>query len=282
VAREGGAREPSVGERQRSVREHLQLLWARREILWTLVRRDLRVRYAKSALGYLWTVLDPLAMALIYFMIFVVVFRRPDAGHQPYFLFLLIGLLAWQWFNGSVAETSRALLAEAKLVRSTRLPRELWVVRVVIAKGIEYVLSLPVLIVFTGWYVLQGETQVNWRLVLIPLGIIMQFLLQVGIGLLLAPVTVLVDDTTRVVRILLRMLFYCTPIIFVIERAPEWLKVLLWFNPMSGILEFYRAGFFSNALQAPPIWAGVAVTFTLLMSGITVFGRLERAVLKEI
>lgn len=261
---------------------HFEALWARREILSTLVRRDLRVRYARSVLGYLWTVLDPLAMALIYFMIFAVVFKRPDAGYHPYFLFLLIGLLAWQWFNASVSETSRALLAEAKLVRSTRLPRELWVIRVVIAKGVEYLLSLPILLLFAAYYVLNGTTHLNWRLVLFPVGLVLQFLLQVGIGLLLAPVTVLIDDTTRVVRIILRMMFYTTPIIYTIDRAPEWLKVVLWFNPLSGILEFYRAGFFPNHLQRAPILAGMAVTLVYLVVGAYTFTRLERAVLKEI
>lgn len=261
---------------------HFKALWARRRVLWTLVRRDLRVRYARSVLGYLWTVIDPLAMALIYFMIFAVVFKRPDAGYHPYFLFLLMGLLCWQWFNGSVSETSRALLSEAKLVRSTSLPRELWVIRVVIAKGVEFILSLPVLAVFVIWYVASGEAQLNWRLVLFPVGLLVQFVLQVGVGLLLAPVNVLVDDTTRVVRILLRMLFYCTPIIYVLDRAPEWLRTVLWFNPLSGILEFYRAGFFSNGLNWPPIWVGLVLTAVLAASGVVVFTRLERAVLKEI
>lgn len=261
---------------------HFEALWARREILQTLVKRDLRVRYARSVLGYLWTILDPLAMALIYFMIFAVIFKRPDAGHHPYFLFLLVGLLAWQWFNASVSETSRALLAESKLVRSTSLPRELWVIRVVIAKGVEYLLSLPILLAFLGFYLVQGETTLNWRLVFVPFGFVLQFLVLVGIGLLLAPMTVLVEDTQRVVRILMRMLFYCTPIIYSLEKAPEWLTVLLWFNPMSGILELYRAGLFNEPMVVQPIVVCLFVTVVMLVVGTMVFNRLERAVLKEI
>ncbi|KGN36912.1 ABC transporter permease [Knoellia subterranea] len=261
---------------------HLKALWRRREILQTLVRRDLRVRYARSVLGYLWTILDPLAMALIYFMIFAVIFKRPDAGHHPYFLFLLVGLLAWQWFNSSVTETSRALLAEAKLVRSTSLPRELWVIRVVIAKGVEYFLSLPILVAFTAIYMVRGDTTLNWRLVLIPIGILLQFLVQVGIGLLLAPLTVLVEDTQRVVRIIMRMAFYCTPIIYTLETVPETLRNFLYANPMSGILELYRAGLFDEPLSLKPIVASVVGTVVFMFIGSTVFGRLERSVLKEI
>lgn len=254
----------------------------RRKILRILVKRDLRVRYAQSFLGYLWTIIDPLAMALIYFMIFVVIFQRPDAGYAPYFLFLLTGLLPWQWFSGSVNETSRALLAEARLVRSTNLPRMIWVVRVIIAKGIEYILALPVLIIFVIIYMAQGITRLDWGLALFPIGLVLQFFLLLGLGLFLAPLTVLVNDTPRVVKIVLRMMFYATPIIFVIDRAPDWLKVVLWFNPMSGVLEFYRAGFFPNDLNWPPILASLGIITLLMVFGTLTFRRLEPSVLKEI
>ncbi|HYO20251.1 MAG TPA: ABC transporter permease [Dermatophilaceae bacterium] len=257
-------------------------VWNRRPILWILVRRDLRVRYARSILGYLWTILDPLAMALIYFMVFAVIFDRSDAGHQPYFLFLLVGLLSWQWFSSSVAESARALLAEAKLVRSSNLPREMWVVRVVIAKGVEYVLSLPVLALFLLVYLVRGEATLTWRLVLFPMGLALQFLVQVGIGLLLAPTTVLVEDTVRVVRIVLRMAFYCTPIIYSLDRAPWWLERLLWLNPLSGVLELYRAGMFPDPIQWQPLAISVTLAVTALVGGLVLFARLERAVLKEI
>lgn len=257
-------------------------IWERRAVLSTLVRRDLRVRYARSWLGYLWTIIDPLAMALIYFVVFAVIFKRPDAGHKPYFLFLLIGLLPWQWFNASINESARALVAEARLVRSTNLPRELWVIRVVIAKGIEFLLSLPVLLAFVIVYVALGDTTLNWRIVLFPLGLVLQFVLLTGIGLLLAPATVLADDTIRVVRIVLRMLFYGTPIIYTLNIAPLWLQKVLWFNPLSGILELYRAGFFTTPFQMEPFIASIVISFGLLAWGAVTFARMERAVLKEI
>jgi ABC-2 type transport system permease protein len=262
--------------------ERFSRIWSQRGILLTLVQRDLRVRYARSWLGYLWTIIDPLAMALIYFMVFAVIFRRDDAGHKPYFLFLLLGLLPWQWFNASINETARALVAEAKLVRSTNLPRELWVVRVVIAKGIEFLLSLPVLLVFVLVYVVLGDATLNWRLVLFPVALALQFLLQTGIGLLLAPATVLADDTIRVVRIALRMLFYGTPIIYSLDFAPHWVQTALWFNPMTGILELYRAGFFPQPLQMAPLAVGALLSLAFLAWGAITFARMERAVLKEI
>ncbi len=262
--------------------DRVEAVATRRQVLWTLVLRDLRVRYARSFLGYVWTVLDPLAMSGIYFVVFVVFFNRRAVGYQPYFLFLLTGLLAWQWFSGSLNDTSRALLQEAKLVRSTNLPREMWVVRVVIAKGVEYLLSLPVIVAFCVFYGLRHDLHLNYRLVLFPLGVVLEFLLLIGFGLLLAPITVLVTDMQRVIRIALRMAFYLTPILYAKHVIPEPWEKVMWLNPMNGVLELLRAGFFEQHVNWPAVWVGVAVTVCLLLVGQTVFTRLERAVLKEI
>ncbi|MBE3073888.1 MAG: ABC transporter permease, partial [Actinobacteria bacterium] len=200
-----------MGQKRMTLMDRTRAVTERRQVLWTLVVRDLRVRYSRSVLGYVWTVLDPLLMSCIYFVIFVFIFKRGGVGHQPYFLFLVTGLLSWQWFAGSLSDTSGALLSDAKLVRSTNLPREIWVVRVVIAKGVEYVLSLPVLAAFTVYYAVQGKVHFNPGLLLFPLGMVMEFVLLIGMGLLLAPVTALVTDMARVIKIVLRMLFYLTP-----------------------------------------------------------------------
>ncbi|SES43186.1 ABC-2 type transport system permease protein [Pedococcus cremeus] len=262
-----------------------EALAARRSVLWTLVIRDLRVRYSQSVLGYVWTILDPLLMSLIYFLVFVYIFKRNDLGHEPYFLFLLIGLLAWQWFSGSLTDTSRALISEAKLVRSTNLPREIWVVRVVVSKGIEYVFSLPVLLFFLGFYLLQGKTHLNGWLVLFPFAVVVEFIAAVGLGLLLAPVTALITDMQRVIRIVLRMLFYATPVIYSGQLVPQPYDKVLWLNPMTGVLEAMRAGFFEHD-KLPIQWGAIAtsavVSVALVFIGNTVFGRLERPVLKEI
>ena len=262
-----------------------QAILARRSVLWTLVIRDLRVRYSRSVLGYLWTILDPLLMSLIYFLVFVYIFKRKDLGHEPYFLFLVVGLLSWQWFSGSLTDTSRSLIQEAKLVRSTNLPREMWVLRVVLSKGIEYLLSLPVLLFFLVVYMVKGDVHLNGWLVLFPVGIVIQAVALIGIGLILAPVTALVTDTQRVIRIVIRMLFYATPVIYASRLVPKPYDMITWLNPMTGILEIMRAGLFAHD-KHPIVWEAVGVSaemsVILLVVGVSVFGRLERAVLKEI
>lgn len=260
-------------------------LWQERKVLNLLVKRDLLVRYSQSFLGYLWTIIDPLANALIYFMIFVVIFKRSDAGHHPYFLFLLAGLLPWQWFNSAVSESMRALVTERQLVRSTKLPREIWVVRVVASKGLEFVYSLPVLALFVVIYMFRGSVTLDWELVFFPVAVIMQFLLITGLGLILAPLTVMMFDIQPTVRIFLRIYFYMTPIIFnleLLEGTPDGLRWIFQVNPLTGILELYRGGLFEADIRWHVVGYAVIGVTLILGLGVYAFKRLERSVLKEI
>lgn len=258
-------------------------VWSRREILWTLVRRDLRVRYSRSILGYVWTILDPLLMASVYFVVFTYVFNAGGrVADTPYFLYLLSGLLGWQWFSAAVTDTTKSLIQEARLVRSTNLPREVWVIRCVLAKGVEYVLSMPILIGFVVFYVATGDAHLDWELVLFPLGLLLQFLLLVGLGLVLAPVTVLATDMQRVVRIILRFLFYLSPILYGAHSVPDGLRALLVLNPLNGIMSLYRGGLFERGVAWLDVGVSAGITVLLLVVGFGLFARLERAVLKEI
>jgi ABC-2 type transport system permease protein len=254
-----------------------EALWHRRRAIRLLVTRDLKVRYASSALGYLWSVLEPLLLAGIYWFIFTQVFTR-TVGAEPYIVFLLAGLLPWTWFNGAVTDAARALHTEAKLVRSTNVPREVWVVRVVLSKGVEFLLSLPVLLLFALIY----AAPVDWDLVLLLPGIVLMAILVLGIGLLLAPLVVLVRDLERIVRIALRLGFYASPVIFAVSDVPEPWNAVFAFNPLAGVFELCRAGFFPGAVNWGHVGLSAVVSLGLLLLGWSVFARLERTVLKEI
>lgn len=252
--------------------------WSRyRHALWLLTRRDLRVRYSTSVLGYLWSILDPLVMAGIYWFVFTQVFHRP-VGTEPYIVFLLAALLPWMWFNGAVSDSTRAFLREAKLIRSTKIPRTIWVNRLVLSKGIEFVASLPVLAVFA---VVAGA-RVGPELLLFPLGIVLQAVLTVGVGLLVAPLVVFFRDLERAVKLTLRFLFYASPIIYGTHDLPEALQPWAAFNPLSGVFSLYRAGFFPDQLDWFQVGVGAGMSLLLLLIGVLVFTRSERAVLKEI
>lgn len=271
----------SGGERSVVVTRLLDVA-AQRRILRLLIERDLKLRYAGSALGYLWTLIEPLSMAAVYWLVFTVIMGARGLGEQPYILFLIVGLLPWNWFSGSVTAGCKSLTGEAKIVRSASVPREIWVVRVVITKMLEFVFAFPVIILIAVIN-LHG---VNWQIVFFPVAMVVQFALCLGVALIVAPLTVLVDDVQRVVRIILRVAFYLTPIIYGISDVSSRggnASHLAALNPFSGIICLYRAGFWPDQ-EAPMILyvsSFVSAAFVLAL-GLYVFRRLEGPVLKEI
>ena len=263
------------------VRGRLRAIADARGTLWLLVRRDLKVRYADSWLGYLWSILDPLLMSLIYWFVFTEIFQR-SVGREPYLIFLLSALLPWVWFQNSVNDSVRALRSQAKLVRSTAIPREIWALRVVVAKGIEFSFSIPVLALFMIFYPPQFDADI-W---LFPAAIVIQFVLLTGLSLILAPVAVLVRDLEPLVRIGMRALFYASPVIYGIEDflevdLPAVVQSLYMLNPMAGILTAYRGGLFDGPVAFEAVGVAAVVSTVTLGVGIWIFSRLENAMLKE-
>ncbi|OII12158.1 ABC transporter permease [Curtobacterium sp. MCBA15_008] len=249
-----------------------------RHALWLLTVRDLRVRYSTSALGYFWSILDPLVMSGIYWFVFTQVFHRGSVGEAPYIVFLLSALLPWMWFTGAVSDSTRAFIKETKLIRSTTIPRSIWVARVNASKGIEFLLSLPVLAIFA---IATGAT-VHWELALYPLAIVLQCALVYGLGLIVAPLVVFFRDLERAVKLVLRFLFYASPIIYGTQALPDRLHDLAAFNPLSGIFGIYRSAFFPSQLDWFEVAVSVVVTVVVVGVGLVVFRRSEHRVLKEL
>lgn len=260
-----------------------------RRSLWLLTTRDLKVRYATSALGWLWSVLDPLLMAGIYWFVFTQVFQRGSVGDRPYIVFLLLGLLPWTWFSSSISDCTKAFTRDAKLVRSTTIPRSIWVARIVLSKGIEFLFSLPVLALFviaTQFAAVSAErAHVHWELALWPLAIVLQAMLTFGIGMIVAPLVVFFRDLERAVRLILRLAFYASPIIFSLGdlgRIHPTIQALAAFNPLSGIVTLYRAGFFPAELDWFAVGMSALISVLMVSVGLLVFRRTVPAVLKEI
>ncbi|WP_017794419.1 ABC transporter permease [Leucobacter salsicius] len=245
--------------------------------LWLLTRRDLKVRYSTSMLGYLWSILDPLLMSLIYWFIFTQVFSR-GVGESPYIVFLLTAMLPWMWLNGAVSDSTRAFLRDMKLVRSVALPHWIWVGRIVCSKGVEFLLSLPVLALFA----IFSGAQVGPGLLWFPVATLMLGVLTLGLGLIIAPLVVFFRDLERAVKLVLRVLFYASPIIYGAADLPEFAQPLAWLNPLSGIFSLFRAGFFPNQFDPALVLSSAAITVVTLIVGIIVFRRAIGGVLKEL
>lgn len=254
--------------------------------LWLLSARDLRVRYSTSFLGYLWSVLDPLVMSAIYWFVFTQIFRR-DVGEEPYIIFLISALLPWVWFNASVSDFTRAFKKDARLVRSTAIPRSIWVNRIVLSKGMEYLFSLPVLALFIlGNLIFEQDpgqvVQVGWGVLWMPVAMLLQTVLLVGLGLLVAPLCVMYVDLERTTALILRAMFYATPIIYNVTDLPGVFQTLGAFNPLAGIFMLYRMPFFPDQWNLFTLVISVVMSLVILALGIWTFRSLERAVLKEL
>ncbi len=260
----------------------LGALWNNRRVLQLLVSRDLKVKYADSVIGYFWSVLEPLMMAGVYWFVFTQLMDR-QVGEAPYIVFLLAAMLPWQWTNAVLRQSMRALSKDAKLVRSTSLPREIWVLRTVGSKYAEFLFAMPVL----AFFAVVNRAELSWYVLLVPLAMLIQATLLVGAGLMLAPLAVIYGDVERLMRILLRLLFYFSPIIYGIndvqERLGDTVATFFVLNPLTGIFDLYRASFFPDEFVG---WGAIGISaawsLVMLAMGIRIFRRFEGTVLKEI
>jgi ABC-2 type transport system permease protein len=258
-------------------------LWDKRRILSLLVSRDLKVKYADSVLGYLWSVLEPLAMAGVYWFVFTKLMTR-QVGADPYIVFLLCGMLPWQWASASLRSSMKALSKDSKLVKSTNLPREIWVLRTVASKFVEFLYAIPVL----AFFALITQAELTWWVVFAPLACLIQTILLVGAGLMLAPLAVLYGDVERLMRIVMRLLFYFSPVIYGLHDVTDSGRLgpagkLFILNPLAGIFDLYRISFFPDQWSGwTPVVIAAAGSVLVFIAGVYVFRRLEGRVLKEI
>ncbi|CAN5186250.1 ABC transporter permease [Frigoribacterium sp. UYMn621] len=254
-----------------------------RHSLWLLTTRDLKVRYSTSFLGYFWSILDPLVMAAIYWVVFTQIFHRGKVGEEPYIIFLLTALLPWTWFNGVISDATRAFTREAKLIRSTKIPRTIWVSRIVLSKGIEFLVSIPVIAIFVFiTFATPDPAKLHWEVALVPIAVILEAALALGVGLIVAPLVVFFRDFERAVKLGLRFLFYASPIVYGLELVPHWLQPYMALNPLSGIFSIYRAAFFPRELNWLDVATSAVLTLVILGIGLLVFRRTIKTVLKEI
>jgi ABC-2 type transport system permease protein len=260
-------------------------IWRYREVLGLLVRRDLTVKYQQSILGYFWTLLEPLAIALTYWFVFSVLYNTKPAGGEPYILFLVSGLFAWIWVNGVLGEATTSLTLQHRLITTIKVPRELFPIGRVLSKFVEYLAAMPVLIVVA----IACRAHVGWNLLYLPLAILLQMVLLVGVALLLSSLNVMLRDVERFMRLLQRVLMYAVPVIYPLSkvmesRMPGSVRTVYELNPLVGIFELHHAAWLGSS--GPPrtglIVAAAVGSLLCLLIGWVVFRRLEPAVLKEL
>jgi ABC-2 type transport system permease protein len=283
----GPPRPTGPGRREEAaVTSSVAAVWGHRGVLRLLVQRDLAVKYQQSVLGYVWSLIEPLAMATIYWFIFGVLYDTELPGGPPYPMFVLSAIFAWMWANSAIGEATAALTGQARLITVMNVPREVFPIGRVVARFAEYLAGLPILF---GGAVIFGAP-FGWYLVLcLPLAIVLQALLLIGLAMLLSAANVLLRDVERFMRLVQRVLFYAAPIIYPLSRVtktdaiPDWVKLLYQANPLVGIMQLHHAAWYPSQFPGPWLLATTtAGCLITLVTGWWVFRRLEPAVLKEL
>src|SRR5262249_228925 len=154
-------------------------------------------------------------------------------GGDPYLVYLLLAMMPFQWASQCIAGSTRTLSGEAQLIRSVDVPREFWIFRMVGSKFVEFLFTIPVLILFLGGFGLSG----HWEIIVVPIAIGMQWIALVGIALALAPLAVMAPDVERMTRVVNRVLMYMSPVIygsfaiFDNPKIPDVIKQIYALNP---------------------------------------------------
>jgi ABC-2 type transport system permease protein len=270
--------------RKRVASSNLSAVWGSRNILSLLVRRDLTVKYQTSVLGYLWSLIEPLTIALAYWFIFGVLYNERNEGDVPYVLYLASGLFAWIWISGVLGEATTALTLQSRLITTIRTPREIFGIGRVVAKGLEFIAALPILFLIA--ILLHGHF--GWQLVYLPAAIILETIFLIGLALLLSSLNVMLRDTERMARLAQRLLLYTLPVIYPFSRVmdaksiPVWLKDLYLINPLVGIISLHHAVWSTTPPSLLAVNAAIVGSLIMLFGGYWVFRKLEPSVLKEL
>jgi lipopolysaccharide transport system permease protein len=254
---------------------NLQQLPRYRGLIQTLVARELKARYRGSALGFVWSFINPLMLLTIYSIIFTVFLPNPTEATKPYPLFMFCGLLPWNWFSTSLTEASGALIAGGNLIRKVLFPAEILPIVTVLANLVHFLLGLPILLIFLIAY---GHYPVPSHLVWFPVIVVVQLVLTIGLGLALSALAVHFRDIRDILSNLLQLWFFATPIIYFWKQPGIYEHHrLMQLNPMMDLAVGYQEVFFFR--EDFGAWKGIvavaALSVVVFLAGYWLFDRLR-------
>ena len=204
------------------------------DLITILTVKELKIRYKNSFLGYLWSLLNPLAMALVFFFAFKKVLKI-QIPH--YTFFLICGLFPWQWFNNSVLIGTNVFIGNAPLIKKLNFPRCFTPLATVCNDLLHFIVSLPVILIFAFYYKIYPSLAWIYG---IPLLISSQFFLTYGVSLFCSSLNLFFRDLERLINILIMLLFYATPVLYSLNLVPNNYKKWLFLNPMVPLIENWR------------------------------------------
>jgi ABC-2 type transport system permease protein len=231
-------------------------LYRYRDLIRMLVVRELKVRYRRSAIGFLWTMLQPLLTMMVLNVVFSALFRF-DLPNYP--VYALAGIMFWNFFSQSITTSMNSLRANTQLFTKLPIPKMVFPLASVMAGVINLALALVPLFLI----LLVTGHRIGPSVLFVPVAIVLAALFTLGAGLLLSPLAVFFHDTIEMVGVLLTLFMYLTPVFYPISIVPERYLWAVRFNPLRSILEVFRDPIYFSKI--PPLThLGVACTVTVI------------------
>ena len=238
-----------------------------RDLVLVLLGKEFKIRYKSTLLGYGWSVMHPLASALILFVLFRVVMRFEL---QAYWLYLIGGLFAWQWIANTVASANFYFLGNSTLIKKVRFQRAALVLAGVLNDLVHFLVSIPVVIGIMAYY--HKWPRIEW-LWMLPALVAVQLVMTFGLGLFVATANLFFRDLERLSGILMNLLFYLTPIVFTWDRVPAEYQWLLYVNPFAPLVACWHGLFYYDAVPMACLAGACAWSAAFFALGWLVYSR---------
>ena len=250
-------------------------IYAYREMIFSLVRRDLKGRYKGSALGFFWTFLNPLLQLVVYTFVFSVIMK---SDVEYYYLHLFVALVPWLFF--SMSEGCSCIRSQQDMVKKIYFPREVLPIAYVTSQFINMLLSFVVVLLVV---LLSGRGLNLVALLYLPIIAIVEYLLCLGSALLVSAITVYVRDMEYLLKIVTMALQFLTPVMYSIDIVPERYMAIYVLNPMTPIIVAYRdILYYGKIPRLTTLLHAVLMGVVLLVIGFLVFGKLKRRFAEEL
>jgi ABC-type polysaccharide/polyol phosphate export permease len=240
--------------------------WRYRQLLLNIVSKDLKLKYQRSLLGFAWSLLNPLIMIAVYTVAFTYVMRVPT---ERFVLFILIGILAWNFFSGAVVSASEAVINNASLQKAVVFPRAVLPFSAVLFNLALYLLTM---VVFLPVMLVIYRVPPAPRMLLFPVFLLLQVVFITGVTLLLSTASTLFRDVKHLIEVGINILFWATPIIYELSMVPAQMRRVALLSPMASFVRAYQDLFYYGVAPSALIWfIAIAYAVGAFVCGLSVF-----------
>jgi len=248
-------------------------LWRYRELFGFLAWREILVRYKQTLVGIAWAFIRPVLMMVIFTVIFGKVAKLPS-DNTPYPILTFVGLLPWQFFANSLAESSTSLVTERNMISKIYFPRLVVPSAIILAGIVDFLISFVVLIGLMIWYHIMPTIAVLW----LPLFFLLALFSSFGIGLWFSALNVEYRDVRYIVPFLVQFGLYISPVGFSSSVIPEKWRLLYSLNPMVGVIDGFRWALLGQKvpLDYQALALSSVIVLVILASGVLYFKKMER------